>query len=112
VHAAKVHHVENIPPEIAEIVVDGLREFLGRQSRIPRAVRAASRADLGDDDKVVGLGMQRFADQLIGNVRAVEIAGVDVVQAARHDPWAGRIRRARRAAWRHSPCDERCGRQA
>ena len=28
--------------------------------------------------------MQRLADQLVGDVRAVEVAGVDVVHAARH----------------------------
>ena len=28
--------------------------------------------------------MQRLADQVVGDVRAVEVAGVDVIDAARH----------------------------
>jgi hypothetical protein len=38
---------------------------------------------LGDDHKTVGIGMQRLADQLVRHVRAVVIAGVDVVDATR-----------------------------
>ena len=34
--------------------------------------------------EVVRIGVQRLADQLVGDVRAVEVAGVDVVDAARH----------------------------
>ena len=82
-HAAQVDHVEHIEAEIAQIVVHRLSQLLGREGRNPRSVRAAPGADLGDDDEIVGIGMQRLADELIGDVRAVEVAGVDVIDAAR-----------------------------
>ena len=49
----------------------------------PRCVRTAHRADFGHDHKVIGIGMKRLANELVGDVRAVVIAGVDVVHAPR-----------------------------
>jgi hypothetical protein len=43
---------------------------------------SAPRPDLGDDDEVAGIRVERLPDQPVGDVRAVEIAGVDVVDAA------------------------------
>ena len=59
------------------------RQLLGRHRRIPRCVLAAPGAELGDDDEIVGIGMERFANELIGDVRAVIVARVDVIDAAR-----------------------------
>jgi hypothetical protein len=42
---------------------------------------SAPRPDLGDDDEVAGIRVERLPDQPVGDVRAVEIAGVDVVDA-------------------------------
>ena len=49
----------------------------------PRRVRAAHRADLGHDHEVIGIGMKRLANELVGDVRAIVIAGVDVVDPPR-----------------------------
>ncbi len=80
-HAAKVDQFERIQPQIAQIVLHRLDQFVARKGRIPGSIRTAPRADLGDDDEIVGIGVQRFADQLIGEMRSVEVAGVDVVDA-------------------------------
>jgi hypothetical protein len=58
-------------------------ELGGRHRQVPRTVLAAPGADLGDDDEIVGIGMERFADELIGNVRAIVVARVDVIDPAR-----------------------------
>src|SRR5690606_10641636 len=70
--------------EIAKIVLDGTAQFVARIGGQPFGLVVAPRADLGDDDEVVRVRMQGFANDAVGDVRAVEIAGVDVVDAARH----------------------------
>jgi hypothetical protein len=52
-HAAKVHHIEHVKPEIAQIVAHGLRQLFAGEGRQPRAILAALGADLGDDDEIV-----------------------------------------------------------
>lgn len=49
-----------------------------------RPVRTALCADLGDDNEIVRVRMKRLADNLVGDLRAVEIAGVDVIDALRN----------------------------
>jgi hypothetical protein len=80
-HDAQVDHVEHLEAKIAEVVVHGRFQFRGRGGRKPGCVVAAPGADLGDDDEIVRIGMQRLADQGVGHVRAVEVAGVDMVHA-------------------------------
>ena len=38
-----------------------LREFLARKGRDPRSIGATPRADLGDDDEIIAIGVKRFA---------------------------------------------------
>ena len=49
--------------------------------RKPRSIIAAPGADLGDDNQIFGIGMQRLADQPVGDMRAVVVAGVDMVHS-------------------------------
>jgi hypothetical protein len=79
----QIDNLERVEAETAQIVMDRALEVGGRHSRVPRRVRAALGADLGDDDKVVGIGMQRLPDQLIGDVGTVKVAGVDVIDPTR-----------------------------
>ena len=79
---SEIDHVEHIEAEVAEVVVHGLRQVFARERREPRSVRAAPGADLGDDDEVVRVGRQRLADQLVGDLRTIEVAGVDVIDPA------------------------------
>ncbi|EAU69609.1 hypothetical protein STIAU_2984 [Stigmatella aurantiaca DW4/3-1] len=82
-HEAQVHHVEGLQAQVAQVVVDRLSQLLGGEGREPGAILAPPGADLGDDDEIAGIGRERFADQPVRDVRAVVVAGVDVVDPAR-----------------------------
>jgi hypothetical protein len=43
-------------------------------------------ADLGDDHEAGGIRMERLVDELVGDVRAIELGGVDVIDAGLHCP--------------------------
>ena len=81
-HNAVIDHVQRLKAEVAQVVVNRALELLGRNGGVPRGVVAAHRADLGDDRQTRRIGMQRLADDLIDDVRAVKVAGVDVIDAA------------------------------
>jgi hypothetical protein len=60
--------------------------------------------------------MQRFFDQLIGDMRPIEVAGVDVIDSEPNDLaqdcdravvifLVAQIHVDQRAAWRRSPCE-------
>ena len=82
-HASQVDDVERIDAEMTQIVVHGERQFGRLQRGLPRRVRAAHGADLRHDHEIVRIRMQRFANDLVGNVRAVEVARIDVIDPAR-----------------------------
>ena len=99
--------------QIAQVVVDALDQIFTRTVKNPGAVVATASAYLGDEGEVFRVRMQGFLDDLVGDVRAVEVAGVNMVDAG-SDGLAqdgdgfravtGRAegRGGRRAAWRHS----------
>ena len=81
-HAAQVDDVEHIQAQVAEIVVDRLSQLRARNGRDPGSIGAAPGADFRDDDEIVEVRVKRLADDLVGDVRAVEVGGVDVVHTA------------------------------
>lgn len=83
-HAAQIDHIEDFDAEIAEVVVDCFGEFSSREGRKPRSILAASRTNFGSDQEVVGIRIQRLVNQLICDMRAIKIAGVDVIDAERN----------------------------
>ena len=56
-------------------------DFLSRKSMDRRFVRASACAHLGDNGEPLRIRMERLPDDLIGDVRAIEIAGINVVDA-------------------------------
>ena len=115
---AKIDHVERIKLEIAQVVVHSVNDFLARASVRPGAIAAAARAHLGHDHQIVWVRMERHLDELIGNVRAVKVAGIDVVHPgcdglAQNRDRTGNVARwppdqlltipSSPAAWRHIP---------
>ena len=78
---SQVDHIENFEPEVAKVVVDGVSQLLTRKRRRPRLIRSAAGANLGHDHQALGIGMQRLLNDLIGDMRAVVVAGIDVVHA-------------------------------
>src|SRR3546814_12145579 len=61
-----------------------LRELSRALCWKPRGILAAPNADLSHNHKVWVVGVKRFANDLIGDVRAIKIAGVDMVDARFH----------------------------
>src|SRR5215813_835787 len=82
-HRAVVDDVERVQAKIAEIVVDALSQVLGRDGRLPRLVRRAACPEFGDDRQPRWIRVQRLPDDLVGDVRAVEVGRVDMVHAGR-----------------------------
>jgi hypothetical protein len=82
---AQVHHVHRVQAEPAQVAVDLLAQLLGAARGRPAALLVAAGADLGDDDQVVGVGRECLADDLVGDVRAVVVGGVDVGDAQLDD---------------------------
>ena len=64
--------------------MNGIDQFLTRKSRDPRLVFTTASADFGDDHETIHIRMKRLFDDLIGHVRTVEIARIDVVHACRN----------------------------
>ena len=58
-----------------------LRQLGRALRRVPRCVRAPHRTHLGHN-RYVPIRVQRLTDDLIGDMRAVEVAGVDVIDAS------------------------------
>jgi hypothetical protein len=77
----QVDHVERVEPEAAQVAVHLLAQLLGAAGRRPAALLVAAGADLGDEVQVVRVRRERLADDLVGDVRAVVVGGVDVVDA-------------------------------
>jgi hypothetical protein len=109
-HEAHVDHVQHVQPQIAQIVMHRAGQFGRRHRLVPGRVFPASGAQLGDDHQVIGVGVQRFLDDLVGDMRAIEIAGVDMVDAAGHR--FAQHGNGGGAVFRRSEGDLPCGRPA
>src|SRR6202007_2112495 len=80
----EIYNLERIEAQVAQVVMYGIDNLLARACVKPGTVGAAASADLGDDHQVIGIRMQRLLNNLIGDMRTVEIAGIDMVHARRH----------------------------
>src|SRR6185437_17161872 len=78
---AQVDDFEQVKTQIAEIVVDRRGQFVPGESMEPRSIFSSPRANLGHNDQIVGIWKKRFSDDLVGDVRAIEIGGIDMVHA-------------------------------
>src|SRR6201998_1138776 len=77
----------------------GIDNLLAGACVKPGTVGAAASADFGDEHQVIVIWMQRLLNDLIGDMRTVEIAGIDVVHA-RCDSLAKNRDRTGNIAWR------------
>ena len=73
--------VDAVEAETLEAAFDGLLDVRGAGVVLPDAGAVARPADLGGDDEIVGIGLERLGDQLFGDVGAVGVGGVDEVDA-------------------------------
>lgn len=72
---------KGIDGERSKVVLDALAELGGLLGGEDTAVPVPPRTDLADQDQVLGVGVERLANELVHHVRAVELGGVDVVHA-------------------------------
>jgi hypothetical protein len=68
----------DFPEKVVKIVVHGLAQLLGSKRLGPTVLGVSQRPDLGNDVQFVRVGVQGFLDDLVGDVRAVEVAGVNM----------------------------------
>src|SRR5258707_8468033 len=62
----------------------GVDQLLKRKSMGPRLVWAASGTDFADDHEIIRIGMKSLFNDLVGHIRAVKVAGIDMVHACRN----------------------------
>jgi hypothetical protein len=75
---AQIDQVEATLGEPGEVLLDLVAEFGRLGGGVPASPFVSDHADLGSDHEIVGIGVQRLADEIVGHMRAVEVAGVDV----------------------------------
>src|SRR5581483_4792727 len=80
---AEVDDIKNVELEIPEVVMNGIDQFLARTSMRPRFIRSTTSAYLSNNHQVIRIGMKSPLDDLIGHMRTVIIASIDVVYAGR-----------------------------
>ncbi len=73
---------QHVKTEIAQIVLNGLFQVLGRGVHNPRTLVSAAGANLCDDRQVLPIRVQRLLDDLVRYVWSIEIACVDVIDTA------------------------------
>ena len=83
-HVAKIDDVEHVDAQISQVVVHRSDQLVGRCRFEHRSIGPAPCADLGDDDEIIRIWMERLANQLVRDVWAIVIAGVDVVHSGCH----------------------------
>jgi hypothetical protein len=79
-----VDDVERVQPKVAKIVVDRALDIRRLERRYPRAVCTTQGAHLGDDHEVIWVRMEGFANDLVGDVRPVKVARIDMIDARGH----------------------------
>ncbi len=79
----EIDNLDRVQAEIAQVVVHRGDEIGRGERRVPGGVVAAHRTHLGDDHQIGRVGAERLADDLVGDVRPVEVTGVDVVDPVR-----------------------------
>jgi hypothetical protein len=70
-----------IEAEVPKVVVKPVDQFFARESGDPRFVRTSAGAQFAHNDQASRVGVKSTLDNLIGYVRAVIVACVDVVYA-------------------------------
>jgi hypothetical protein len=78
----QVDGVEGVHAEVREVLLTWALRSAGSCEGRQLPSGAAARAHLGDDAQVRRVGVERLPDQLVDGDRAVEVAGVDVGDAA------------------------------
>src|SRR5262249_41049971 len=75
----KIDDVQCVKAEISQVVMNGINQLLARESMRPGFIWSATSAHFGDDHETIRIRMERLLNDLIGHMRTVVVAGIDVV---------------------------------
>jgi len=81
---SQIYDLERFDTQVTQIVVYSGNDLLARACVNPGTVGTAARTDFGHNHEIIWVRIQRLFDELIGDMRSVEIAGIDVVHARGH----------------------------
>src|SRR5208282_89214 len=79
----EVDDIQRIESEISEIIMDGIDQLLARKRMNPRFVLWPPSTYLGDYHQSLWIGMKRPFDDLVGDMRTVKIARINVIDPGR-----------------------------
>src|SRR5262249_50879540 len=80
---SEVDDVEPIDTEIPKIVMNAGDDFFTRKGVNPRFVFTTASAYLSHNDQTIRVWMKRLPDYLIGYMRTIKVARVDMVHSGR-----------------------------
>ena len=78
---AQIHEVETLHPERVEVRLDSFAQLVGSLCGKHASYGVPPRPDLGHQLEVVGVRIERLADQVVDHIRAVVLRSVDVIDA-------------------------------
>src|SRR5271156_251649 len=79
----EVDDIQRVESEISEIVMDGIRQLLTRKRMNPRFVLSPPSTYFGDYHESIRIWMKRPFDDLVGHMRTVKVARIDVIDPCR-----------------------------
>src|SRR6266404_8087185 len=69
---------------MSEVVMYGIDQLLTRKGRKLGLVLTPTGAHLGDDHQVIRIGVKCLLNDLIGHMRTVKVAGIDMIDTGRN----------------------------
>src|SRR6185437_10939230 len=78
---AQVHRGELADPQAAQVVLDGLAQLVRIAGCEAGAAVVGPDRDLADDRQPAGVGVERFADQVVDGAGTVVLGRVDVIDS-------------------------------
>src|ERR1700691_6441808 len=74
----KIDDIQRIETKVSQVVMEAVDELLAGESMNPRLVGTAPSAQFGDDHETIAVRMEGLLDDLIGHMRSVVVAGVNM----------------------------------
>jgi hypothetical protein len=78
---AEVDRCELADPQAAKVVLDALAQLVRIVEREDGTAVVSADRDLADDRQPVGVGVDRLADQIVDDTRAVVLGRIDVIDS-------------------------------
>src|ERR1039458_8766934 len=79
--------IDAVEAQPLEAAFDGFNNVSGAGVVLPDSGAVAGPANLGGDDQVLGIGKERFGDQLFRDIRAIGVGRIDKVKTGERRVW-------------------------